>query len=316
MTRVAAFDCGTNSLRVLVVDLDPTAGTETEVLREMRIVRLGEGVDRTGRISDTAMARVLSAVDDFAAMVRDAGVGAVRFCATSAARDAANAADFIGGVRERVGVEPEVLDGLEEARASYAGATRSLPEAPAPRLVLDIGGGSTELIVGDADGRVLAEQSLDVGSVRLTERHLHDDPPTDEQVAALVADVDAMLDGCRVPIADARTVIGVAGTVTTVAAGVLGLAEYDRDAIHHAVLRDADVTATIRELVGMPVAARRELGYMHPGRADVIAAGALILERVLRRTTPDTLLVSEHDILDGIAWSLVTRPESTTSGTT
>jgi exopolyphosphatase/guanosine-5'-triphosphate,3'-diphosphate pyrophosphatase len=314
MSRVAAFDCGTNSLRVLVADLDPSAGTETEVLREMRIVRLGEGVDRTGRISDAAMQRVLSAVDDFMAMVRDAGASAVRFCATSAARDAANAADFMTGVRTRVGVEPEVLDGLEEARTSYAGATRSLPEAAAPRLVLDIGGGSTELILGDADGRVLAEQSLDIGSVRLTERHLHADPPTDEQVAALVADVDAMLDRCRVPVADARTVIGVAGTVTTVAAGVLGLAAYDRDAIHHAVLSTDDVASTVRALVGMEVAARRELGYMHPGRADVIAAGALILERVLRRTTPDTLLVSEHDILDGIAWSLVTGAEPTTTG--
>ena len=304
MTRGAAFDCGTNSLRVLVADLDPGAGTEHEVLREMRIVRLGEGVDRSGRISTAAMERVLAAVDDFAAMVRDAGASAVRFCATSAARDAANAADFMAGVRDRVGVEPQVLDGLAEARTSYAGATRSLPEAPSPRLVVDIGGGSTELILGDADGVVVAEQSLDIGSVRLTERHLHDDPPTDGQVAALVADVDAMLDGCRVAVGDARTVVGVAGTVTTVAAGVLGLAAYDRDAIHHATLATRDVVATGRELVAMPVAARRELGYLHPGRADVIAAGALILERVLCRTTPDTRLVSEHDILDGIAWSL------------
>lgn len=305
MTRVAAFDCGTNSLRVLVADLDAETMHEREVLREMRIVRLGEGVDRTGRISDAAMQRVLSAVDDFVAMVRDADVAAVRFCATSAARDAANAADFMAAVRTRVGVEPEVLDGLEEARASYAGATRAITRAASPRLVVDIGGGSTELILGDKDGRVLAEQSLDIGSVRLTERHLHEDPPTDEQVAALVADVDAVLDGCRVPVVDARTVIGVAGTVTTVAAGVLGLSSYARDAIHHAVLRGDDVAAMVRELVSMPVAARRELGYMHPGRADVIAAGALILERVLRRTTPDTVLVSEHDILDGIAWSLV-----------
>ena len=304
-TRVAAYDCGTNSLRLLVADLDPTAGTEQEVLREMRIVRLGEGVDRTGRISEAAMARVLAAVEDFAAMARDAGATAVRFCATSAARDAANATEFMAGVRARVGVEPEVLAGVEEARASYAGATRSLPEAPAPRLVLDIGGGSTELILGDADGRVLAEQSLDIGSVRLTERHLHDDPPSAEQVAALEADVDALLDGCRVPVEQARTVIGVAGTVTTVAAAVLGLSAYDRAAIHHAVLGTSDVAATVHDLVGMAVSARRELGYMHPGRADVIGAGALILERVLARTTTDALLVSEHDILDGVAWSLV-----------
>ncbi|HEU4566716.1 MAG TPA: exopolyphosphatase [Marmoricola sp.] len=318
-TRVAAFDCGTNSLRVLVADLDPVSGTETEVLREMRIVRLGEGVDRTGRISDAAMRRVLTAVEDFAELVRDAGAAAVRFCATSAARDAANAAEFMAAVRERVGVDPEVLDGLDEARASYAGATRSLPDAPAPRLVVDIGGGSTELILGDAEGRVLAEQSLDIGSVRLTERHLHDDPPTPGQVAALVDDADAVLDRCRVPVADARTVIGVAGTVTTVAAGVLGLPGYDRDAIHHAQLRATDVAATVDDLVGMDVAARRALGYMHPGRADVIAGGALILQRLLRRVMPDTLLVSEHDILDGLAWSLVAgdrpdRPAPTRQG--
>ncbi|HEY6932749.1 MAG TPA: exopolyphosphatase [Marmoricola sp.] len=305
MTRVAAYDCGTNSLRLLVADLDPATGSEEEVLREMRIVRLGEGVDRTGRISDAAMARVLAAVDDFASLAREAGATAVRFCATSAARDAANAAEFMTGVRSRVGVEPEVLDGLDEARASYAGATRSLGDAARPILVVDIGGGSTELILGDGDGRVLAEQSLDIGSVRLTERHLHDDPPTPGEVEALVADVDAALDACRVPLGDASTVVGVAGTVTTVAAGVLGLAAYDRAAIHHAVLADDEVQRTVRGLVSMDVAARRELGYMHPGRADVIAAGALILERLLRRTTPGTLLVSEHDILDGIAWSLV-----------
>jgi exopolyphosphatase/guanosine-5'-triphosphate,3'-diphosphate pyrophosphatase len=307
VTRVAAYDCGTNSLRLLVADLDPATGSEEEVLREMRIVRLGEGVDRTGRISDAAMARVLSAVGEFASLARDAGATAVRFCATSAARDAANADEFMAGVRSRVGVEPEVLDGLDEARASYAGATRSLGDADRPILVVDIGGGSTELILGDGDGRVLAEQSLDIGSVRLTERHLHDDPPATGQVEALVADVDATLDGCRVPLGEARTVVGVAGTVTTVAAGVLALPAYDRAAIHHAVLAHDRVRATVRELVSMEVAARRELGYMHPGRADVIAAGALILERVLRRTTPDTVLVSEHDILDGIAWSLVER---------
>jgi exopolyphosphatase/guanosine-5'-triphosphate,3'-diphosphate pyrophosphatase len=305
VTRVAAFDCGTNSLRLLIADLEPATGEMTELVREMRIVRLGQGVDRTGRISEESMARTFAALDEYAALVERHRPERMRFCATSAARDASNAGDFVRGVRERLGVEPEVIDGDEEARASFAGVTRVLGDAPGPVLVVDIGGGSTELILGTPDGAVEVAQSLDVGSVRMTERHLHDDPPTEEQVAALRDDVDAVRDGCVVDPARARTVVGVAGTVTTVAAGVLGLAAYDRERIHLARLDRDDVHATVDALVAMSVAERKALGYVHPGRADVIGAGGLILDRVLQRTGVDTLVVSESDILDGIAWACV-----------
>jgi exopolyphosphatase/guanosine-5'-triphosphate,3'-diphosphate pyrophosphatase len=307
LIRVAAFDCGTNSLRLLVADLDPASGEMTELVREMRIVRLGQGVDRTGWISEESMARTFAALDEYAALLARHRPDVVRFCATSAARDARNAAEFVAAVEERIGVAPEVIDGDEEAAASFAGATRVLVDAEAPVLVLDIGGGSTELIIGDAKGTAAASHSLDIGSVRLTERHLHDDPPSVDQVAALCADVDAALDGCRVDPADARTVVGVAGSVTTVAAAALDLAWYDRERIHLARLGLDTVHDAVEDLVGMTVAQRRSLGYMHPGRADVIGAGALILDRVLRRASVGELVVSESDILDGIAWSCVER---------
>jgi exopolyphosphatase/guanosine-5'-triphosphate,3'-diphosphate pyrophosphatase len=304
--RVAAFDCGTNSLRLLIADLDPATGEAAEHVREMRIVRLGQGVDRTGRIAEESMQRAFVALDEFAMLVQEYHPDRIRFCATSAARDAENAAEFTDAVRQRIGVEVEVIGGDEEARASFDGATRALGEVEPPVLVLDIGGGSTELILGSADGRITGEHSLDIGSVRLTERHLHDDPPTDEQVAAVEADIDAALDTCRVDPGLAGTVVGVAGTVTTVAAAVLNLESYDREQVHLARLDVGEVRATIRDLVAMTVADRRALGYMHPGRADVIGAGALILDRILRRTSVTTLTVSESDILDGIAWSCVT----------
>lgn len=305
-TRVAAFDCGTNSLRLLIADLDPATGEAVEHVREMRIVRLGQGVDRTGRISAESMERAFAALDEFAALIAEYRPDLTRFCATSAARDAENAVEFTEAVRTRIGVAPEIIDGDAEARASYDGATRALAAGadPEPFLVLDIGGGSTELILGGAHGVTLAH-SLDIGSVRLTERHLHDDPPTGAQVAAACADIDAALDGCRVDPALAGTVIGVAGTITTVAAGVLDLTAYERSRVHLARLAVAEVRATIEALVAMTVAQRRALGYMHPGRADVIGAGGLILERILARTRVATVTVSESDILDGIAWSCV-----------
>jgi exopolyphosphatase/guanosine-5'-triphosphate,3'-diphosphate pyrophosphatase len=303
VTRVAAFDCGTNSLRLLVADVDPGRDRAEELVREMRIVRLGEGVDRTGQISRAAMARVLAAVDDFVVLAREHGAELTRFCATSAARDATNAAEFLAAVQERVGVRPDVLSGEEEARLSFAGAVRSLGTAlPAPHLVVDIGGGSTELILGDEE--VEAVQSLDVGSVRLTERHLHGDPPTRAEIDAAVADVDRVLDGVRLDLGSAGSVIGVAGTVTTVAAGALRLRSYERDLIHHAVIDVASVEGTVAALLAMGIDERRALGYMHPGRADVIGGGGLVLSRLLRRTHVHAMLVSEHDILDGIAWSL------------
>lgn len=306
-TRVAAFDCGTNSLRLLIADLDPATGRAVEHVREMRIVRLGQGVDRTGRISVGSMERAFVALDEFAALVAEWSPEVIRFCATSAARDAENAAEFTEAVRSRIGVDVEVIAGEAEARASYDGATRALVGAAAapPILVLDIGGGSTELILGAGDGTVTVAHSLDIGSVRLTERHLRGDPPTREQVEAVRVDIDAALDGCRVDPALAGTVVGVAGTATTVAAGVLGLPAYDRSRVHLAVLDRDAVQATIDDLVAMTVADRRALGYMHPGRADVIAAGALILERIMRRAEVGTVTVSESDILDGIAWSCV-----------
>ena len=303
MTRVAAIDCGTNTIKLLVADLDD--GRMTEHVREMRMVRLGEGVDRTGRLGDGALSRVFAAIDEYAAIIREHDVAATRFCATSAARDADNADEFTAGVEERLGIRPEVLPGAEEARLSYDGATHGLPSGlPAPYLVIDIGGGSTELILGSDTGEVIAGQSLDIGSVRLTERHLAADPPTEAEVEAATADIDAALDGCDVDPADAAAVIGVAGTVTTTAAMVLDLDRYDRTILHHAVIGCDAVQGVTRRLLTMTVEERRALPFMHPGRADVIGAGALILDRVLRRTDLASLLVSEADILDGIAWSL------------
>ncbi len=313
MTRVAAVDCGTNTIKLLVADLDPATGTETEIVREMRMVRLGQDVDRTGRLADEALARTFAAIDEYAAMVAAHDVDALRFCATSAARDASNAAEFAAGVASRLGVAPEVVSGAEEARLSYDGATRGLVgrDLPEPFLVVDIGGGSTELILGDlstgsaqAAGHVTAAESLDIGSVRMTERHLRSDPPSPDEVAAAAGEIAEAVAASDVPLGAARTVIGVAGTVTTVAAAVLGLDGYDRAAIDQAELAVADVHEATGALLAMTVAERRALPFMHPGRADVIGAGALILDEVLRRTTADTLLVSEADILDGIAWSI------------
>ena len=305
--RVAAYDCGTNSLRLLVADVGDDG--MTELARDMRIVRLGEGVDRTGRISDAALDRTVSALKEFHAVARELGAERVRFCATSAARDAQNAVVFAAAIHAIIGVDPEVIPGAEEATLSFAGAVGSLGEEhPQPYLVVDIGGGSTEFIIGGRE--VEAARSLDIGSVRLTERHFADDPPTPAQVAAARADVEAAMDTlveAGVDVTAARTVVGVAGTVTTIAAGALDLASYDRDAIHHASLPVERVRETIADLVAMSSDERRALGYMHPGRADVIGAGAVILDVLLSRTRVASVLVSEHDILDGIALSCATQ---------
>lgn len=302
--RVAAIDCGTNTIKLLVTD------GERDLVREMRMVRLGEGVDRTGVLSEAALARTLAAVDEYAALLarHEVPASSVRFCATSASRDARNGDVFRAGVRARLGVEPEVVTGVEEAALAFDGAVRHLRDAPArPVLVVDVGGGSTELVLGHADEEtgVAAAHSMDVGSARLHERHLHSDPPAAEEVADLVADVDRALDACPVDPAAAATVVGVAGTVTTLAAGVLDLAAYDRAAIDQARLAVDDVRTLTRRLVAMTVEERLALPWMHPGRADVIAAGALVVERVLDRSGAVELVVSESDILDGIAWSLL-----------
>jgi exopolyphosphatase / guanosine-5'-triphosphate,3'-diphosphate pyrophosphatase len=301
MPEVAAIDCGTNSVKLLIGDLPDVS------VRESRMVRLGQGVDATGALADDALARTFAAVDEYAALIRAHGVSRVRFCATSATRDARNADVFTDGVLARLGVAPEVLSGPEEAVLVFAGATRALhDELEAPVLVVDIGGGSTELVLGD--DRPDSGISLDIGAVRLHERHLHDDPPTRAQVAACLADVDRHLDACAVPLADARTVVGTSGTIKTMAAGLLHLPEYDRDAIDGAHLDTADTLDYVERLVAMTVAERRALPFMHPGRADVIAAGALIWSRILARADVERYLVSEADILYGIAWSLADRP--------
>ncbi|MEZ0578596.1 exopolyphosphatase [Nocardioides sp. MH1] len=300
---VAAIDCGTNTIKLLIGDLPDVA------VRESRMVRLGQGVDATGRLAPEALERAFAAIDEYAGLVAEHGADRIRFCATSATRDAANAADFTAGVRARLGIDPEVLSGEEEARLAFDGAVRGTGPGPGPEaepvLVLDVGGGSTELILGDRETGPQAAFSMDIGSVRLHERCLGGDPATPGQVAACVAAIDAALDDCPVDPASAASVIGVAGTVTTVAAGVLGLSAYDRDVIHGSVLEVAAVHRTVDELVRMTRAERLSLGYVHPGRLDVIDAGALIVSRVLRRATVPTITVSETDILDGIAWSLV-----------
>ena len=298
---VAAIDCGTNTIKLLVTD------GATEHVRTARMVRLGQGVDRTGRLDEAALARAVEAVEEYAGLIRDHGVERVRFCATSATRDASNGADFTDAVLALLGVAPEVLSGAEEAALSFDGALRHLAVAPEGEVVvLDIGGGSTELVRGRC-GEQPVGHSMDIGSVRLHERHLASDPPDAAEVDRVVADVDRALDACPIDLSSVTTVIGVAGTVTTVAAGVLQLAAYDRSVIDQQVLPVEQVQRHVAELVRLSVAERRELPWMHPGRADVIGAGALILSRVLARSEADDLVVSEHDILDGIAASLLDR---------
>ena len=317
VTRVAAVDCGTNSLRLLVADVDPAAGRLTDVDRRMEIVRLGQGVDATGRLAPEALDRTLRALAGYAKIIEAASADAVRMVATSATRDAANAADFVRGVAGVLGVVPEVLSGQDEAYLSFTGATAGLagvPGAAAPYLVVDIGGGSTEFVLGDrrpASGPVpggtgIRALSVDIGCVRLTERHLHGDPPTPAETAAAAADIEAALDqvAAAMPAASARTLVGLAGSVTTLAALALGLAEYDPARIHHASVPAAQIAAQTRRLLAQTRAERAALGVMHPGRVDVIGGGALVLDHVMRRFGCTEVLVSEHDILDGLAWSL------------
>ncbi len=304
MSRVAAVDCGTNSLRLLVAEVDRDRGVFVDLDRRMEIVRLGEGVDRTGRISAAALERTLAALGTYAARCRELGAGAVRMVATSATRDAANRETFVEAVTAVLGVAPEVVTGEEEAALSFAGATRELGAVGAPYLVVDIGGGSTELVLGYDDP--IAWRSLDVGCVRLTERHLHDDPPTVEQVQAATAELDEVLGPALevVPYAASPTLVGLAGSVTTVAAHVLRLDRYRPERIHRARLTSGDVLAACADLLAMTRAERDALPYLHPGRVDVIGAGALIWAWVVERVGLPELVVSEHDILDGIAWSL------------
>jgi len=316
--RVAAVDCGTNALKLLVTDLDAATGAQTDLVRELRMTRVGEGVDSVGRITPAALRRTLAGCDDYAAAIDRLEVERLRCGATSAARDAANGAELVAGMRARFGVPIEVLSGEREAALSYAGVVHGLRRTgvraagpmPAgqtlaePMLVVDIGGGSTELILGQGT-QVRAAASADVGAVRLTERHLRDDPPTAAQRDAAVADVDAALLTLPVRPADAGTLVGVSGTAVTVAALALGLDTLDPDRLHGARIRADAVRDACAALLAAPVAERLALGVMHPGRADVIGGGAIVLDRVLVAARAEELVVSTCDVLDGMAWSLV-----------
>jgi exopolyphosphatase/guanosine-5'-triphosphate,3'-diphosphate pyrophosphatase len=327
MSGVAGIDCGTNSIRLLIADIVFLDGDEVQVVdvdRRMEIVRLGEGVDETGVFAPEALERTFEALRGYAEAIEAHGIElgpeAVRMVATSATRDAGNRQEFVDGVRAILGVEPEVVTGLDEAELSFVGATAELEAAEAdgaaegeftpPFLVVDIGGGSTEFVLGGLDedeDLVRAALSVNVGCVRMTERHLRDDPPTREQVEAATADIDAALDEVEksVPLREAGSVVCVAGTATTVAGIALGLPEYDAEQIHHARVSAEDLRRITGDLLASRHADRAEIGVMHPGRVDVIGAGALVLSRVLARTGADHFTASEHDILDGVAWSLI-----------
>ncbi|GIH91579.1 exopolyphosphatase [Planobispora siamensis] len=316
MKRVAAIDCGTNSVRLLVADISHDSLHDVE--RRMEIVRLGQGVDETGRLAPEALERTFTAMREYAKLIDRHGASAVRVVATSATRDAANRQDFVDGVQEIFGVGPEVVTGGEEAELSFTGATRGLvrlsPETglPAPDgtcppyLVVDIGGGSTEFVVGST--HVDAAISVDIGCVRLTERHLRGagDPPSAQAVEAMTADIDDALDRVaqEVPVERALTLVGLAGSVTTVAGIALELDEYDPHKIHHSRIPVNQVHAVSRRLLETAQSERAAIPVMHPGRVDVIGAGALILDRILDRYGFADVVVSERDILDGIAWSV------------
>lgn len=313
VTRVAAIDCGTNSIRLLIADVDPVTGALTDVLRRMEVVRLGQGVDRTGELNAQALERTLAMTREYAELITEHAAARTRFVATSATRDARNRQDFVDGVRAILGVEPEVIAGSQEAALSFRGAKSVLPPTdPGPFLVVDLGGGSTELVRGSA--APLESFSMNVGCVRMTERHLLADPASADQIEAAQADVRAALDEASesVDLAQVRTLIGLAGTVTTVTAHALGLDRYDRDRINGSNLPVADVLAACADLMRMQRADRAALGFMHPGRVDVISAGALVWAEVVKRVQADVaaaggelthVLTSEHDILDGIALS-------------
>lgn len=301
MSRVAAIDCGTNSIRLLIADI--SAGSFREIDRRMEIVRLGQGVDQNKSFHPDAIERTLAAVSDFAIEISRRGVSKVRFCATSATRDASNRAIFIEGVKSILGVEPEVISGEEEARLSFLGATQELHDSGSPFLVVDIGGGSTEFVFG-ARG-VEAAKSVNIGCVRMSERHLTSQPPSKDQVANAIIDIDrAISDAATLVPLKAKTLVAVAGTATTVAAAAMDLETYDRYSIHLARIPAPKVHEVSARFLTMSREEIAALGYMHPGRVDVIAAGALVLDRVMVATNASEFVASESDILDGIAWSL------------
>ncbi len=301
--RVAAIDCGTNSIRLLIADID--GGNFREITRQMEVVRLGQGVDKTGAFHPDAIARTLAAVDLYAAEIAKRGVEKIRFCATSATRDATNRSLFIDGVKERLGIEPEVIAGEVEAALSFQGATKDFDKSQGPFLVIDIGGGSTEFVFGTDS--VEAARSMNIGCVRMTERHFTGDQPDPGQIASAIEDIDENIRQAAksVPITQAKTVIMVAGTATTVAAAALDLPAYDRFAIHLSRISAERAHQISQELLRESREQRASHGYMHPGRVDVIGAGSLVLDRIMVASGATEFVASESDILDGMAWSLV-----------
>jgi exopolyphosphatase/guanosine-5'-triphosphate,3'-diphosphate pyrophosphatase len=299
--RVAAIDCGTNSIRLLIADV--SASGLRDVTRVMTVVRLGEGVDVTGRLSAAAMHRTWAAVADYAEQIRTHDVERVRMVATSASRDASNAAEFVDGVVSRLGVVPEVIDGAQEAHLSFTGAT-SVLDVPGRSAVVDIGGGSTEFVVGRDEVDVAVSE--DIGCVRMTERHLQSDPPTATQIHAATADIDAAVGHAlhETGFDTADHLVGLAGSVTTVAALAMGLPAYDSRRIHGSRIPSEQVREVAVRMLESTRAQRAAEPVMHPGRVDVIGGGALILERIVTLGGFREVIVSEHDILDGIAWEL------------
>jgi exopolyphosphatase/guanosine-5'-triphosphate,3'-diphosphate pyrophosphatase len=300
--RVAAIDCGTNSIRLLIADID--GNNFREVVRDMEIVRLGQGVDETGQFHPDAIARTLAAVDKFAAEIAKRGVEKIRFCATSATRDATNRHLFVDGVRDRLGIELEVISGDEEAALSFAGAIKDLDPSNGPFLVVDIGGGSTEFVFGTST--VEAARSVNIGCVRMTERHFASDPASVQQIESARTDIQAAIAQAAavVPITQAKTLVAVAGTATTVAAAALNLPEYDRYAIHLSRISAQQTHDAATMFATNTREQRLALGYMHPGRVDVIAAGSLVLSEIMKATAASEFVASESDILDGMAFSL------------
>lgn len=302
MARVAAIDCGTNSIRLLIADV--TDQGMREVTRQMEVVRLGEDVDTTGQFKVEAVQRTLKVVARYSDEMRRRGVERVRFCATSATRDASNREIFISGVNELLGITPEVIPGVEEAALSFLGATAEMASADGPFLVVDIGGGSTEFVFGTHS--VEKAVSVNIGCVRMHERHLRSNPVDKSELAAAIADIDEAISRAskEVPITEAKTLIAVAGTATTVAAAALDLDSYDRYAIHLARIPAEEVHRIAHQFQGSSTEQIAALPYMHPGRVDVITAGSLVLSRIMLATGATNFVASESDILDGIAITL------------
>ena len=305
MRRVAALDCGTNSIRLLIAEENPGASTFTEISRKMSIVKLGEGVDKNKVFLPDAISRTLAALKVFAADIAQAKVEQVRFCATSATRDAQNRDEFLIPVAQILGITPEVISGEEEARLSFKGATQGLDKSSGPFLVVDIGGGSTEFVLGS--DHVDAARSVNIGCVRMSERHFKNDPPTKSEIESAREDIkNAIAQAAEVvSIKSAKTLVAVAGTATTVAAAALNLAKYDSELIHIAKISAIETRRVSDWLLSLTRQERSDLGYMHPGRVDVIAAGSLVLAEIIEATGLESFTASENDILDGMVWSML-----------